>query len=374
MPLDMGIGEETQREPQVENATPINDTAATATSDPSSTSTPTNTSVREQAIKQAREATDELFDLFNQWLPTDVARLLVTALVIAIAWYLANYIARLLEPRVSSRFERPSVTRTILKAIRTVILSIGVLFAITNLYGISGDIVVFPLTVFSAIAGVVLAPIVRSFSSGLFILADQPYEIGDMIELVDTEQLGFVQDITIRYTKITTLDNTTLVIPNGSMRDRDVTNYSAEDARTRLALDIGITYESDVDTARTLIEDAASDISGVISGGPAIRIASARYHAAPTCYITEFGAHSVELQLRYWITEPSKQHRIRSRVLEAVLNRLDGSDVELAYPHSHVVFDETSGVLDIDVTREERRHHRSTDNHSNRRPRPNTND
>ncbi|RRJ29249.1 mechanosensitive ion channel family protein [Halocatena pleomorpha] len=364
-----------RRQSQVENiTTTTTNTTATATPESSSTSTPVNTSVREQAVEQSREAIDELFNLFNQWLPTDVARLLVTALVIAIAWYIAKYVARSVEPHVSSQFERPSVTRMILRAIRAVILGIGILFAITNLYSISGNIVVLPLTVFSAIAGVVLAPIVQSFISGLFILADQPYEIGDMIELVNTEQRGFVQDITIRYTKVATLDNTTLVIPNSSMRERDVVNYTAEDARTRLALDIGVTYESDVDTARTLIEDAATDVSGIVSGGPAIRISSARYPAAPTCYITEFGAHSVELQLRYWIAKPSKQYRIRSRVLNEILNRLAESDVELAYPHSHVVFDETSGVLDIDVTREDRRQHRPVDSNSHRQPRPNTND
>lgn len=378
----MGTGERMLRQSQVGNATITNATGGTtpnATPGSPSSSTPTNTSitntsVKEEAVEQATEITNGLFQLFNQWLPRDVAKLLVTVLVVAVTWYAAKFVTRWLEPRVTRRFERPSVSRTVLRAIRTGILGLGILFVIANVYGIQNEAVVLPLTVFSATAGVVLAPIVGSVVSGLFLLADQPYEVGDMIELDDTEQQGFVQDITIRYTKIATLDNTTLVIPNGSMRERDVVNYSAEDARTRLTLDIGVTYECDTDAARTLIEDAANEVNGVISGGPAIRVGSARYPAAPTCYISEFGAHSVELQLRYWITEPYKRYMIRSRVLERIVDQLEESDVELAYPHSHLVFDETSGVLDVSVAQEEHLPNEESNGFHDRRPEPNTDD
>lgn len=350
------------------NATPTNAT-------PSSNVTPspptTNTSLQKQANEQATKITSWLFDLFNRWLPTDVANLIVIVLVLAVAWYAAKGATRLLEPRITRRFERPSVSRTVLRSIRMGILGLGVLFVITNFSGIDTADIVLQVTVVSAMAGVVLAPIVGSIVSGLFVLADQPYEVGDLIELTDTGQRGFVKDITIRYTKVITLDNTFLVIPNGSMRERDVVNHSAEDSRTRQEVEIGVTYESDIDTARTLIEEAAREVDDVIDGGPAIRVGSSRYPAGPMCFIAGFGDHSVKLQMRYWVTEPYKQHMIRSRVLERVWSRLQESDVELAYPHSHLVFDETSGVLNVDLTEEtadERSQHRST------RSGPHTND
>jgi len=81
------------------------------------------------------------------------------------------------------------------------------------------------------------------------------------------------------------------------MRDRDVVNYSAEDPRTRLSLDVLVTYESDIDEARTLIEESARSVDRVIRGGPDIRIGSARYPAAPTCYIESFADHGVLLTL-----------------------------------------------------------------------------
>jgi small-conductance mechanosensitive channel len=156
-----------------------------------------------------------------------------------------------------------------------------------------------------------------------------------------------VEDITLRYTKVFTLDNTFLVIPNGSIRERDVMNYSAEDSRTRLSLDVQVTYESDIAEARDLIEEAARKTEKVIEGGPDIRIGSARYPAAPTCYIDKFGAHGVDLRLRYWVTEPYKLLALRSKVQTNVWERLTDADVEIAYPHSHLMFDETSGEMRV---------------------------
>jgi small conductance mechanosensitive channel len=208
------------------------------------------------------------------------------------------------------------------------------------------------VTVFSAVLGLILAPIVGSVISGLFVLADQPYEIGDMVEIVDTAQRGFVEDITLRYTKLFTLDNTFLVVPNSEIRNRDVMNYSAEDRRTRLSLDVLVTYEGDLGVARELMETAAAEVDEVIATGPDIRIGSARYPAAPTCYIEAYGDHGVNLRLRFWAKQPYKLLTVRSAVQERIWERLgEAEDVSIAYPHSHLVFDETSGRAQVDLTR-----------------------
>jgi small-conductance mechanosensitive channel len=173
-----------------------------------------------------------------------------------------------------------------------------------------------------------------------------------MVYLSDRDVYGFVEDITLRYTKLFTLDNTFLVVPNGSIRERDVFNYSAEDARTRLELDVQVTYESDIPEARRIVEEAARSVDTVIGGGPDIRIGSARYPAGPTCYIDTFADHGVNLRLRYWVSEPYKLLTARSQVQTAIWERLPEADVEIAYPHSHLFFDETSGEMRVNLTDE----------------------
>lgn len=274
-------------------------------------------------------------------------RLLVVVLSVVVGAALARVIVRVIGRPVARRFSRQSVAQTVVRGVR-----VGTIVAsfLTGLWvvGFQFTDLLIGTAVLSAVVGIILAPLVGNFINGVFVLADQPFEIGDMVELDDGTQ-GFVEDITIRYTKIFTLDNTFRVVPNGAMRERDVTNYSAEDERTRRTIDVLVTYECDVTEARRLIERAARDCEAVIDGGPDIRIGVARYTASPDCRIHEFGDNGVLLRLRYWVKKPYKLGKVQSDVNIRIRERLADADVEMAYPHRHLVFDDTSGVAEVGV-------------------------
>ena len=285
------------------------------------------------------------------WVPDWGLELLATVVVIVLAWVTARLLIRLFGRRIARHLQRPSLTRVSLAGIRVGVYVFAIL-TIMRIYGLDLGSIALSVTVFSAVVGVILAPIVGSIISGIFLLADQPYEIGDLIELTDQEKRGFVEDITLRYTKIFTLENTFIVIPNGEMRQRDVINYSAEDRRVRLDLDILVTYESDISEARTLMETSARETEGVISGGPSIRVGGARYPATPTCQLADFADDGILLRLRFWIQEPHRIQTIQSRVQTNIWEAFEDAPVEIAYPHSHLVFDETSGELQVEMTRD----------------------
>lgn len=278
--------------------------------------------------------------------PTGLYRLVVAVAFLVLAYYASKLIRRLLGRRVARRFKRPSVSQTVLRGVQASVVFLGVVVAL-GVLGLGFENLALSVGVFSAVVGIVLAPIIGNVLSGVFILNEQPYEIGDMIEITDTQTKGFIEDITLSYTKIFTLDNAFLVLPNGSMRERDVVNYSAEDTRIRMTLDVGVTYESDLSTARRQMEAAATEVDAVIQGGPDIRIGSARYPAAPTCYVRQFGDSEVLLRLRYWAKEPYKQTTVRSAVMTNVWTRFEEHDIEIPYPHRHMVFDDTSGELGV---------------------------
>ena len=280
------------------------------------------------------------------WVPPWIPEAVATIAVVVLAWATARLLVRLLNRRIARRFGRPSLTRTALRGIRAGVDVLGFL-VILWINGLDLGNIALSVTVFSAVIGVVLAPIIGSYISGMFLLADQPYEIGDMVELPDVAQRGFVEDITLRYTKIFTLDNTFVVIPNGTIRERDVVNYSAEDPRTRRSIDVLITYESDRELAQEVIENAARKVDRVIEGGPRIRVGASRYPAGPDCLVRSFADNGVLLRLRFWLTEPYHVESDLSRVREAIDDALAETDVEYAYPHSHLVFDETSGTVQV---------------------------
>lgn len=289
---------------------------------------------------------------FIRLIPDQILQVALGLSILIIGWYVAKGLVQLAGRPVARRFDRPSIARTVLQGIRVGVLLIA-LGLIAQVFGFDPAEILLSVTVFSAVLAVVLAPIVGSFISGLFVLADRPYEIGDMIELVDEGTQGFVEDITLRYTKMFTLDNTFIVIPNSTIRERDIVNYSAEDERIRQSLDIVVTYEGNLTQARQAVERAARDVDAVISGGPDIRVSSVRYPAKPTCFINEFGDHGIRLRLRYWVEKPYRLPKVKSEVQANVWDALDELDVQIAYPHSQVVFDEHSGELPIRLQEED---------------------
>jgi small conductance mechanosensitive channel len=294
--------------------------------------------VESEPVSLLREALDWLLE-------TTPGRAVIALAVLFVGWYCSRVAVRMLGRPVAQRFERQSLTQTILRMIRLSIMLVAIAIA-AGIMGVGAGNILLSVTVLSAAVGIILAPIVGNYVSGLFVLADQPYEIGDMVEIIDADQTGlrgFIEDITLRYTKILSEDNTVLVVPNATIRERDVVNYSAEDERTRQSIDLTVSYEGDLAEARRIMVRSARAVDGVISGGPTIRIGSARYPARPTCNIVEYADHGVLLRLRYWLRTPYYNATIRSEIQRLIREEIEDANVDIPYPHVHHVFDETSG-------------------------------
>ncbi|MFP9190335.1 mechanosensitive ion channel family protein [Natronosalvus vescus] len=271
----------------------------------------------------------------------------VAAVVVVIVWVGSGILVNRVRPQLEDRL-RPSTANLGLVVARIAV----VLYALVPFAGLLGfrpRNVLLSFTVLSLVLGAILAPVGRSYVSGLFILFNRPYEVGDVVELVEREERGYVDDITLGYTKLTTLDNSFLVVPNETMRERDVRNLSAVDERLRETISVCITYESDLTDACSILEDAARSVDGVITGGPSIRVGHTPFPAEPTTLLESFGDHGLHLVLAFWIDDPSLVAGIRSEVRRAIWDGVVDTDVDIAYPHTHVVFDQTSGRARIDL-------------------------
>ena len=301
--------------------------------------------VRAEGVVLITDGGLPIWDWISRLTEIPGARLVLILLSVAVGIVASKLLVRLIGRPVAQRVSRQSVAQTIVRGVRVGTIVVALLFGL-SVAGVQPPDFIVAGAVFSAVVGVILAPLIGNFINGVFILADQPFEIGDMIELEDGTT-GFVEDITIRYTKIFTLDNTFLVVPNGNMRERDVENFSAEDERTRRTIDVLVTYESDIDAARRGVERAARDCEAVIDGGPDIRVGVARYTASPDCRIEDFGDNGVLLRLRYWVKKPYKLSKVQSDVNTKIRSRFADLDAEMAYPHRHLVFDDTSGVARV---------------------------
>jgi small conductance mechanosensitive channel len=189
-----------------------------------------------------------------------LARPLKIALVIGLAW-LANGLIRRAIRRFVTKIDdaAPSLraaarTRTIAQVLRSISASVIWILAVMTVLGELG-INLGPLIAGAGIAGLALGfgaqSLVKDFLSGIFMLVEDQYGVGDIIDA--GEATGTVEAVTLRSTKLRAVDGTVWHIPNGQIAR--VGNKSQQWARA--LLDIGVAYGTDLDTAQRVIKETA---------------------------------------------------------------------------------------------------------------------
>ena len=159
--------------------------------------------------------------------------------------------------------------------------------------------------------------------SGFIILADQPYRVGDRIEIQGEGTWGDVVDIGLRTTSIRTRDNRMVIVPNSIIGRNQVVNYTYPDPRYRIQTHVGIGYGTDIATARRIIFETVRQVDGVLPDKPV----DALYH--------EMGDSAMIFRVRWWIESYEDTRRVIDRVNTALQEALDAAGIEMPYP-THV--------------------------------------
>lgn len=182
------------------------------------------------------------------------------------------------------------------------------------------------IDVTAAVAGVGIAGIALGFAAketlsnmlaGLSIFIDKLYAVGDWIEIVG--KYGQVKSISLRTTKIRTLDNIFIIVPNSQVTTAPVTNFS-EEGEVRITTKIGISYNSSIEEARTAILETIKTIEGV------------RASPAPAVVVDELGESSVKLLVRMWVNDPGTDPSYRFQLTEKCKLALDEAGIEIPFP------------------------------------------
>ncbi len=160
---------------------------------------------------------------------------------------------------------------------------------------------------------------IANLISGVFILTDGPYKIGDYIVL-DSGERGKVTDIGIRSTRILTRDDVELTIPNSIMGNTKVINESGGPyEKYRIRIPVGVAYGSDMSQVRGILMDIARD-SEIVCATPEPRV---RFRA--------FGASSLDCELLCWVANPELRGRAIDQLLETIYNRFNAEGIEIPY-------------------------------------------
>jgi small-conductance mechanosensitive channel len=240
-------------------------------------------------------------------------------LALAVLLGVAPFVSRLFERRIKGTPNlTPSVQVLFTKLLKIVLITIAVVVALGSV-GID-------LTAFAVFSGAVgvgigfgLQKVVANLISGVILLLDRSVKPGDVIAVGTT--YGWIDSLGARYVSVVTLDGVEHLIPNEDLITTRVENWSYSNNRVRLRAPIGISYGCDVRKAIELCLDAAAATRRVLR------------HPEPVCLVTGFGDSSVDLELRFWIDDPTNgTSNVKSDVLLGVWDRFHEHGIEIPFP------------------------------------------
>lgn len=210
---------------------------------------------------------------------------------------------------------------------KALIIIIGLLITLDSL-----SISITPLLTTLGIGGLAVAlafkDTLANFFAGLYILADRPIREGDYIKLEGGPE-GYVEGVGWRSTRIRTLPNNIVVIPNSKVSESIITNYFLPERRMALLLNIAVSYGSDSRRVeKILLEEAtqaSSELEGLLADPPPI-----------VRFIPGFGESALNFtlicQVREFVDQYSVQHELRHRLFE----RFKKEQIEIPFPQRTV--------------------------------------
>ena len=244
---------------------------------------------------------------------------LILFLFLFIAFLIASKIlTRTLGKRVLTRLNIDEGTRYNLERITQYILGIiGAIIAFQFIgIDLSGLAVIFGLL--SVGIGFGLQNVTSNFVAGLILLLERPIKVGDRVSIGETE--GDVLAINLRSTTIRSIDNIAIIVPNSDFISSNVTNWSYGDKKVRLNVEVGVSYNSDLETVLRCLKEVAIENNKVMK------------KPKPEVHLTAFGDSSWNMKLRCWVSDPKEYRRIASDLNCAIVHKFRQNNVEIPFP------------------------------------------
>ncbi|MFT4892913.1 MAG: small conductance mechanosensitive channel [Candidatus Nanohaloarchaea archaeon] len=251
--------------------------------------------------------------------------MVAVASLILIGGFVADQISNVLVDRAVKRRSGDEHSTKTAKKLTSYIIYPLTFVVILGVFG-------FPLSSLGAAVGLIglglsfaLKDMISNFISGIFIMINRPFKIGDQIEV--SGEAGTVRDIRIRATEIKTYDGRQVIVPNSTLYNGTVINNTAYDAR-RFDVIVGISYDDDIEKAKELAVETLEEAETVESD------------PEPMVLVDELGGSSVNIKLRGW-TRPSKANMVKSasEVTQIVKEKYDKAGIDIPYPIRTVYMD-----------------------------------
>lgn len=232
------------------------------------------------------------------------------------------YLSNLLQKHIGILFGESNITfddqnqrkSSKLVLIRLVIVVIGILMAITA-SGIPLDRLTVVLGALSVGIGLGMQNIVNNFVSGIILIFERPFSIGDYVELADKK--GKVKDIGIRSSIMLTPQGSEVVIPNGDLLSGRLVNWTGDNPYLKSELTIKINADVDLDQVKKIIKDEIKKVKDTVK------------NSQPEIYINSLAADTIELKIIVWVSSIYTEASCKSQLLQQLLVRFRENSIKI---------------------------------------------
>ncbi len=290
-----------------------------------------NKTVLETAQEELNEAVAKI-GMLDQYLDTALPKILdfgVRLLLALLFFFIGMKLIKLIRKIVRRSMERAKADMGVIQfcdSLVKALLYMILILATVSRFGVDTTSVIALAGSAGLTLGLALQGSLSNFAGGVLILLIKPFRVGDYI--IQDSLEGTVAEIQMFYTRLLTVDNRMVVIPNGNLVNNSLVNVTAQDKR-QMDLNIGISYRSDLRAAKDIlytIIDAEPRVMG---------------EEAKMVVVSELAESAVMLKIRFWV-RPEDYWPVRWDMTERIKLTFDENHIEIPY-----------NQLDVTIRRED---------------------
>ena len=275
-------------------------------------------SVQEVTTEATREV-NQVVQFFEDHIP-DLVAFGVRVLLALVLFFVGSKIIKWIRKVVRKSFERTNADAGVKQFVDSMLkfgLYALLLFIIATKFGVESSSVAALIASAGVAIGLAVQGSLSNFAGGVLILLLKPFAVGDYIVVTQEGIEGTVKEIQIFYTKLATVDNQTVVVPNSILTNNSLTNVTARPER-KLDLKVGISYDADLKKAKSLVEDMLLHDESIIQD-------------EEICvFVDSHGDSAVMIGLRAWV-KTEEYWATRWRLMEEIKLTFDAEGIDIPY-------------------------------------------
>ncbi len=253
-----------------------------------------------------------------------IPNLIVSLIIFVLGLYLAGVLSRLVRRGLEKREADPELSILLETITRWSLYVLGTTMAL-NQIGFNLTAFLAGLGILGFTVGFAIQDVSKNFIAGLLLLIEQPFDIGDGIEVAGFS--GTVLDVDLRATEIEAWDGRIILIPNADVFTNPIVNFTKAERR-HLEIGIGVAADTDLDGARQVALAAVAGVEGVLRDPP------------PQVIYKKFGDSTIDFTLYFWIAPANADvFDAQDAALLAVNEAFRSAGIEIPFPTQRVILD-----------------------------------